>query len=1675
MLSRARCDGSASETHPQGLTLTFRMKVRPAFLIALLQLASSAFVAAHDRAIQSSGAPEWFSQAKAAPTSSSSASFARAERIAESFAPFKPKVRYTWDENYFYEESDGFPDRTRMPNLMVGITAWNQQIPIPAAYFAGNSSSYWKIPLAPVPASTPYAITRETFLRGAIALGADGIPIFNPANNTGRYSYDIGELDAYGGHSGMADDYHYHIAPTHLTSVLGDNTPIAWVLDGYPMYGYVEPDGAPLQPLDSCGGHDHGGLGYHYHAIGRLNGGQWVPTAPFMNAKFYGTVAYVDRQVDPQPSVTPIRREDPTGVGYQAQPLEVKITRFANPVALKASGEHYVEDTQSSAIASPDAFLMSYTHAGATYDLCWKINRTAKTITTTWRLPAGAKTATGSTPQATTVTTTYPATNGNRISAYPMSGASLLKLPDTGQITGLSDALGEDADYLQNPPSFTLNGDGTVTDQVTGLMWQSIDNGESTWNAAIANAGTVKTGGHSDWRLPTPSELFSLFNFSRNNPALDTQYFPNNPAGAAQYWWTSDVYGGGTSVWCGNAGGGMGPKPVTETLSAGGNERFHTRYVRNATPTNAHNYHNNADGTVTDLDTGLMWVQSPSAAMDWKSALEWAEGLTQSGYSDWRLPNIKELQSLIDYTLTSATSSTATLASINRVLFPSVAATAYWSSTTQQSDQTKAWLAEFGVNNNVLSSNGPNRGFQGIISYEAKTSAYPVLAVRTTSLAKQIEVKQSEASLVDGASTVSFGDVLLGTSIEKNFTIFNSGTSGLSVSGITLDGIDSSCYVLTGSLTGSLTAGGSMNFGVRFTSSSTGTKSAALHIASSDPLVGTAFDIELSAIATTTAPTLASATLFPAATGDIGGPWIIVSGSAAAGASLSNVSVSYADGATSTSTVFNEPMASTASKPWTGTGTTHPWTLSVSGPQDTFSQALPTSSLGFSGYALLFDKGTTSATDSMVTTKDNIMAAGISGSVEFKMATLDLIPANGWTFQVSSDGGTTWQTRLSESGQNHVAKSYLYPLAASELVNTLKLRFQFVGYDAKPPARAPQIYLDDLRVKVTAKSPAKTYFLKDDGAHQDGAAGDGVYGGQVPNGSISDPSAYSVTLTDSNGKSAEGSATLGTLKTTLTPSSFSAPAIGGNYSMEVSSFLPWTALGAPSWIQLSSSTGTTGTVKITVSPNPSGTPRNALITLGGQPLNLSQAAQSLSANLTASVCSPLTLTPPVNTTAKSYKATTSLPLGLILNSTTGVISGKPISAGTYSFKVTPFNASGAAGDSFTYTLKVDPLHAGLIGTFSGLLDAHPSLTGNLAGLVQLTITSTGSSSGKLVVGAKSVTFTNVGLNVNPDTPSEATLSISTPTLGSGVTLSLTLNGITQRLTGKLSNASQESPVSGTRLPWSSSNPPSPYAGRYPVRFAQNNADASLPQGFGFSVFSVTSPLGTTTFLLTLPDGTKVSSSTRLGLDGEIILFVPLGSGKGGVAGTLRVAASDTAPLGNTVTGRVQWTKPPVTGTIYSAGFGPITLDVSGGHYNALAPGQRVMGLPASSSNAKISFSKGGLDTEGLEFARTITISNPSVTGSTNIVKVDPIKPLVTLSNLVSTSYGGFTGTLTLPSTSSTAARTVIFQGQIVTVGSLSKGYGFFLLPQPPLGKQTLSTSPKLSGQILLEAQEIARP
>ncbi len=109
----------------------------------------------------------------------------------------------------------------------------------------------------------------------------------------------------------------------------------------------------------------------------------------------------------------------------------------------------------------------------------------------------------------------------------PVTSTVQPKLPDTGQVTSYTSTFGEDADYTINPPAYTVNSNGMVTDQVTGLMWQQTDGGEMTYANAITYCQNLELGGYTDWQLPDPYQLYGLLNHDRN-PGAERHRLSNN-------------------------------------------------------------------------------------------------------------------------------------------------------------------------------------------------------------------------------------------------------------------------------------------------------------------------------------------------------------------------------------------------------------------------------------------------------------------------------------------------------------------------------------------------------------------------------------------------------------------------------------------------------------------------------------------------------------------------------------------------------------------------------------------------------------------------------------------------------------------------------------------------------------------------------------------------------------------------------------------------------------------------------------------------------------------------------------------------------------------------------------------------------------------------------------------
>jgi hypothetical protein len=285
--------------------------------------------------------------------------------------------------------------------------------------------------------------------------------------------------------------------------------------------------------------------------------------------------------------------------------------------------------------------------------------------------------------------------------------AQTYTIVDTGQIRcynnttettypeAASAFFGQDAQFNGNQPKYRNNGDGTVTDLNTGLMWQADPGVKKTYARATAGAAKCRTGGYDDWRLPTIKELYSLILFSGTDPAptsrdiasqtpfIDGDYFRfqygNTGDGERiidSQWATSTLYVGkvmrnAQAMFGVNFADGRIKGYPTARNPHGRVKKFYVLYVRDNTSYGKNNFVDNDDGTITDRATGLTWMKVDSAALkagpkrdgelNWQEALKWAEDLEYGGHDDWRLPNAKELHSIVDYTRSPDTTKSAAI------------------------------------------------------------------------------------------------------------------------------------------------------------------------------------------------------------------------------------------------------------------------------------------------------------------------------------------------------------------------------------------------------------------------------------------------------------------------------------------------------------------------------------------------------------------------------------------------------------------------------------------------------------------------------------------------------------------------------------------------------------------------------------------------------------------------------------------------------------------------------------------------------------------------------------------------------------------------------------------------------------------------------------------------------
>ncbi|MFW5501148.1 MULTISPECIES: DUF1566 domain-containing protein [unclassified Maridesulfovibrio] len=257
---------------------------------------------------------------------------------------------------------------------------------------------------------------------------------------------------------------------------------------------------------------------------------------------------------------------------------------------------------------------------------------------------------------------------------------------------------GQDAQYKGNQPRYKDNGDGTISDLVTGLMWVKERGPAVSWQQAMDGANDCRVGGYTDWRAPNIKELYSLINFNgwvqgsekTSVPFINTDYFDFKYGDTSKgeriidcQDWSSTTYvsktmdGNPTAFGVNFADGrikGYGKR------NPRGNCSKYIRYVRGNPEYGKNIFIDRKDSTIEDKATGLIWQQTDSSKkLNWEEALSYCENLTHAGRSDWRLPNVKELQSIVDYSRSPKTSNSAAINSIFKVTDNE---SYYWSSTT---------------------------------------------------------------------------------------------------------------------------------------------------------------------------------------------------------------------------------------------------------------------------------------------------------------------------------------------------------------------------------------------------------------------------------------------------------------------------------------------------------------------------------------------------------------------------------------------------------------------------------------------------------------------------------------------------------------------------------------------------------------------------------------------------------------------------------------------------------------------------------------------------------------------------------------------------------------------------------------------------------------------------------
>lgn len=443
---------------------------------------------------------------------------------------------------------------------------------------------------------------------------------------------------------------------------------------------------------------------------------------------------------------------------------------------------------------------------------------------------------------------------------------------------------------------------------------------------------------------------------------------------------------------------------------------------------------------------------------------------------------------------------------------------------------------------------------------------------------------------------------------------------------------------------------------------------------------------------------------------------------------------------------------------------------------------------------------------------------------------------------------------------------------------------------------------------------------------------------------------------------------------------------------------------------------------------------------------------------------------------------TGLPLGVTLNKTTGLISGRLTKPGNHTLYISATNSAGV-GAVLPYSWVVEEFPVAAIGTWQGITDRNLDSNQNLGGKIKITVTSTGSCSGSLTLGAVTKPWSGyvqaLPANANPTTA----FTISMGTGKSPLTGTYTLDLTNKTFTGSFNTGLPVTTTAfnGVRAHWSATNKPVTAVTVY------NNAlelpgtlvgNAGYPQGTSYAVLSL-STAGVVTWSGKLADGSTLTGSSPLGSAGQTCYHGLLYTNTGSAQGWANINIGTTL-----VDGSVDWfkavQKPTSTTRSYKAGIPRHDLNLRGARYTKPATGAMILGLtkPVSTTsttpNARLLFTGASLAPLVAPLEQLFQVTAVNGVKMPTKVADNPKAVRLTLATASGLLSGGFTlkdpDPLDLIAPVAVISRAATYNGLIVPHPDINQGVGFFNLAElaDEVGEKNTTTK-VVSGKMELTA------